>query len=408
VDRQSAHATDSSPPTGSYEPKCQEQNHSPAPAAAPRSPTPDWFALENEPGATLLKAGHFRATWRVVTPAGEFIAKVYDWRQRRTVGSLKRIFGGDPVVRESKALRRASALGIPVSRVHAVLHDHSGGQSAIILDAVPNAITLIDAWSRVPAPARRAIADAVARTVATAHERGLLHPDLHPENILMCPVGNSFEATLIDLLGAEFTSKPANELSAAQGIAQIDQSFQRLASRTQRLRFLKAYLNLRTPQPTSLRDRLDRIHDAKRAQGESLAMKRDRRLRAANKYFASMTLPEGWKAVVALMLERRHVFPEPEVPDRTIEQWSNMLESTLGPSRQVCPDYRLEGHKSSGLRQSLRWTLLSSPSKASFVLCHVRRHRDEPADLVLGYAEHRTALGLVDETITFLPNRPSE
>ena len=64
----------------------------------------------------------------------------------------------------------------------------------------------------------------------------------------------------------------------------------------------------------------------------------------------------------------------------------------------------MEYNRSVSLAEQIRLTFGASPHQRAFEQCHRRRHRDDPADLILGYAEHRTA-GLVDATVLIRPSR---
>jgi hypothetical protein len=143
-----------------------------------------------------------------------------------------------------------------------------------------------------------------------------------------------------------------------------------------------------------------------------LARGRDRRIRRLGKYFATMSLGGGWRATCALALERRHVFPEPDQPDRTIAEWKAALGPILAAVDTGTPlgppaagdGFRIEMERPSGLLTRLRWTLGGSPHSRAFADCHRQRHRDHATGLVLGYAEHRKR-GLIDATLLLLPNR---
>ncbi len=123
----------------------------------------------------------------------------------------------------------------------------------------------------------------------------------------------------------------------------------------------------------------------------------------------------GWRASVATKLERRHVFPETAVPDRTAAQWRELLAffpsdgvgfEKAGP-RVGVGDGRVsfEWATVQGLLERIRSTFAASKHRHVFEGCHRRRHRDLSAALVLGYAEHRVG-GLVDATVLLRPAYP--
>ncbi len=71
------------------------------------------------------------------------------------------------------------------------------------------------------------------------------------------------------------------------------------------------------------------ISQAVQGQAIRLAWQRDRRLRGDQKYFATLSIGDGWRAGVVLTLERRHLFPEVGLQDRTEAQWRAVFDGWL-------------------------------------------------------------------------------
>jgi hypothetical protein len=257
-----------------------------------------------------------------------------------------------------------------------------------------------------PAATRHATAcrliAAVAKLIADAHDRGFVHRDLHPGNILIREEpGHEVEALLVDLLGARAGRAPALVSDRAINLAQLNQFFQRAASPRERLRFVVAYTKaLRLAHgkglpPTRLRQKvrelLPKITAATRKHGEALVRQRDARIHQNGKYFGRIPVAPGCTATVVLTLARRLTLPGPVVPDRTHEQWRELLRPAIDPCGDAAlltaHGLRIEWTHVNSLAARLRWRMVGSPARERFVRSHRLRHRDRPGELVLGYLE---------------------
>ncbi len=413
--------------------------------------SPDWFSLEDDPRAVRIKVGHARATWRVTIDDRTVFAKVI--HQAGFVARLWRgAFGHAPSLalraftgvatsaeREWYASREAQRRGVCVVRSLAVgvsgvaptAKAMGRALRTVLLSAgLTDAVALTDAWERNvergPAHKRRLAAtsliEAVARLFAVAHERGFVHGDAHPNNILVrASSSGEFEAVYLDVHSARLERRAASLRRSARCLAQLDQYFQRRATRAQRLRFLRQYLARRpsmiasSSRRSARRELLRMLMPAKVAHASRLARERDRRLLRNGPCFSTLSLGGGWKATVVLRLERRHVFPEAEVPDRAEVDWRTILE----PLVETAADMRAAGmsfnHQGLGVEvrrtgnffARLMATLRGSPHRRVFERCHKQRHRDIRNELMLACAEHRRA-GLVDATILIRPRRDPE
>jgi serine/threonine-protein kinase RIO1 len=402
--------------------------------------SPNWFQLSEDPRAQLVKKGHQRSVWRVRIENETYFAKAFE--VSGSADSVKGMVVGRAAEREFRALIRAEASGVPVVKSLAVgLLDEEPRRAVLITLACPEAIRLTDAWRQrvleAKAAKRRNQADTLinlsAALFSIAHEAGFMHPDAHPQNILIgCGPDDQPLIVFADVHDARFRDRP---LSLEQGIgllAHLDQYFHRCATRTQRLRFLRRYLgacpSVGRIAPSSAQERAVLALHARlrKRHAEQLAKRRDRRLFANGKYFANVDLHDGWRATLALELERRHVFPERNVPDRTLDDWRIVLPgivNTARPDARVAEPAAMESDDTPAIEDNRELrivsmnfdnpatrfihTLVGNPHGRTFVQSHRRRHRDEPAELILGYLEHRS-WGLVDQTMLLYPSPEPE
>ncbi len=388
---------------------------------------PDWFHIDREPHAECVETGRQRAVWRVDRDGRQVFAKVV--RESGLRNRVKAWLLGTHAEREWRMVMSASAAGISTPTAIAVgVQCANSIDNVFLTEAFPNAVTLSEAWANdVPTTfdARRRIAvrrliDVVALLLATGHRRGFAHRDGHPNNMLIAANNSdTLEAAFVDTHGSSLGRGPIAEHLTIRGLAHLDQYFHRLATRSERLRFLRAYQSHLSSDPEETAGDLDRRRLATQIQAERrrhaarLAKQRDRRLRSTGRYFARLDLGGGWYAFVTTKLERRHVFPESSVSDRTATQWRELLASLPGgglgsdTTEPGVGDSRVgfEWATLRGLFERIRATIAGSDHRRAFESCHRRRHRDLNAALVIGYAEHRVG-GLVDTTVLIRPASP--
>lgn len=386
---------------------------------------PQWFSLQADEQTLPIKPGHHRMTWRVTIDHRCVIAKVIEIPG--LLGRLASSLIGTPAEREWRTLRAASRRGIPVTEALAVgVRRSRCSQTVLILKDVRGALTLHEAWAGpankhepISRPDATRLISATAALLACAHEHGLVHGDTHAGNILVYNKSpDKIQAMLIDLQSARLQRRPLGSRAALGALAELDQHFRRHATRTQRLRFVKQYLNDRPALSTIPKDakalratllayaRVTARHTAR------LARRRDRRLKQQGRYFATIRMGNGWKATVTLKLERRQLFPEPGIPDGTIAGWRTILKPVIeryGSHRpldqQMLEPLVLEHHRYTGLFARISATLGRTTHRKQFESAHRRRHRDLKAELILGVLEHRHR-GLVDATILVRPANP--
>jgi len=372
---------------------------------------PNWFELDRDPRATLVKTSHFRRTWRVRLGDGEIFAKVFDAQRVNPFSRITHRLGLGAAQREWRASQAAQWRGVPAVRCLALgVERKRRGAMVLLSGALPDAISLSEAWKRGASCRATALSliEAVARLFASAHNRGFVHRDAHPSNILMKSTDDAgWEASYVDLQGARFFNNTASRRCAVRSLAQLDHFFQRRATRSQRWRFLQRYVSLRRSffvrgeRRTFYRRLLTSIAGARAAHATALARQRDRRIHRNGKYFATISLGNGWKGTFVLRLERRHVFPESGVSDRSKRDWTVMLGPIVNEVDGASLGHGLQMDRSrpAGTWTRLLWSLAGSPQRKEFNQSHRLRHRDVPASLILAYLEHRGRTGLIDEGI---------
>lgn len=169
---------------------------------------------------------------------------------------------------------------------------------------------------------RRRIAEELARLCARLHERGFLHQDFHPGNLLV-RLDHDDHPTLflIDLDALEIRPVPLGINLIRDNLAQINNYFWSRSSRAERLRFLELYLKFRKRHnplaPEKLSHFSREIESATRRWAERLWCRWATRNQGTNKYYKVMKAPATW-AVLSRKLDREHLRDIVEDPDRLI------------------------------------------------------------------------------------------
>lgn len=381
----------------------------------------EWFDLGHDPRASEVKANPNRRVWRVELGDGVFYVK--EFLAAGLPDRVRVLLRGSPAELEWKTGLRAEAAGVRCVGFVA-LGTRRGGlaklHSVLITEEVGGAVPLPEAWRETArqedqaARRRRGLlADAVAKLLADAHRARFLHRDGHSANILVRSVSSSsFEGVYADVFGAT-TGAEIGDVQAAGAIAQLNQWFGRHASRAERLRFLRRYLQGRLGVEQVPRERLRRwasaITDATRRDAAELYGSRRRRLRRGGKYFASIKLPGGWRVLATLRYRNRDEFPRPLHPDRTVQQWRDWLDELL-PAIVAQGDFpdgvRSLAFRSRGLLEAVKWRLSGSPARREFAAGHGLRHRNLPAVWPLAALERKTGI-LVREAVLLIELRPA-
>jgi serine/threonine protein kinase len=169
---------------------------------------------------------------------------------------------------------------------------------------------------------RRRIGEELARLCARLHEKGFLHQDFHPGNLLICLDANDQPSLfLIDLDALDSHPDQLRISEIRDNLAQINNYFWSRASRAERLRFLELYLKFRKRHnplaPEKLSSFSREIEAATRRWAERLWRRWARRNQGTNKYYKVVTAPATW-AVLSRKLEREHFHEIAADPDRLI------------------------------------------------------------------------------------------
>ncbi|MCK6457184.1 MAG: hypothetical protein L6Q92_11730 [Phycisphaerae bacterium] len=277
----------------------------------------DWSALRDGPGLARIKRNGHRDVWRLRLDDGEYFIKRY--RLDTLAARLKAIWRGPVAGLEWNAGHYAAEHGIAAVWPIAFGWRASGsgrGASILVTRAVPGAQPLCDYWMAVrdDRPRALAIVAQVARLIARAHQCGFHHRDMHAGNIIVQTEQCPQPAPLFVDLHAVTIGRSVEPREIIANLAQLNQWFRRHATRTQRLRFLRAYLAARdefaqagaparnwTIDPRELLSVLDA---AARRHANRLWSKRDRRSMRTGRYFSRIRPAPGWRGHV--LLQSKH------------------------------------------------------------------------------------------------------
>lgn len=398
-------------------------------------------------GVRLVKTGAGRRVYAGEWGDERVVVKTYE--SHRWADRIRARIQGSHAEREWHLLRECQSRGIPVPAALAHGRSTKGRpRSALIMREIPDAVPLVEAWSRAMSPNSSAshrtainLVDRVAYLLARAHQQGFAHPDGHPRNILIDfgKEGETPDAHYVDVYGGSLHSRgPISRPARVTALAQLDQFFFDKAPQSIRFRFLRRY---RFHAGSRVGDQVDptqrglphmkkaqRIQLLREAQkgidgawlrdveyarkqiAARLARHRDRRLQKDGKYFATIRMAGGWKGQVVLQLGRRHRFPEPDVHDRSLTEWQALLAPIVHDKRDQQGDaakgeadcIACKRIRAVGAVERMRWSLGRSPHQTAFNQAHRARHRDRAAPMVLGYLD-RWSGGLIRESILILP-----
>ena len=309
-----------------------------------------WDNLQTCPAASRVKVAENRDVWRIDLPAGTIYAKCY--RSQSLIKTLVESFRGLAAMREWQALRTAASIGVQAPEALGYATGRGKAYSAVLVTAAmpAGAQSLEEAWLAArqqadPQVSRRhksRLTAALAELIARAHVGGLFHQDLHVGNILIFPHNGTVTAAMIDLHNARLC-KGIPLSGVRNNLVQLNQWFARHASRTERLRFLRVYcqqMQRRLSVSEGSPQRASELYQHKviarhvllqsRPYAARLYAKRDRRILKRNKYFATLALPDGWSARVALDIKHGRPYDHPlgDLPDK--KGWREMLADVPG------------------------------------------------------------------------------
>ncbi|AMV28495.1 3-deoxy-D-manno-octulosonic-acid kinase [Gemmata sp. SH-PL17] len=209
-----------------------------------------------KPGTRLLKqcVSSTVAELEMPTPDGPRTVILKRVNVRSTLDLLKNLF-------RSSAVRRSWLFGhglcerwLPTPRPLAMFHVYRGGflpaEGYLLTEKVPHAIGLPEAVKACrDAHVLRAWGEKLARVVRTMHDRGVSHRDLKAPNVMLQNAAiDPANATpvLIDLVGVRASLNAVPFARRAKELARLNASFLATphVTRTERLRFLRAYLSV--------------------------------------------------------------------------------------------------------------------------------------------------------------------
>jgi tRNA A-37 threonylcarbamoyl transferase component Bud32 len=217
-----------------------------------------WLADPDAPfaGALLLKDSRSStvAELTIDTPTGPRAVVYKRFILKSCTGGVKNLFRPSPALRSWVIGNAVRDRGLPTARPLAAFHRTRLGvplAGYVVCEKVPDAVGLPEAVAGLdglPEHVRRRglheWADKLGRLVRTMHGRQVAHRDLKAPNVLMAgPDPLAAEPVLIDLVGVE-AGRPVPEAVRVRDLARLNASFlgSHRVSRTDRLRFLRAYL----------------------------------------------------------------------------------------------------------------------------------------------------------------------
>lgn len=251
----------------------------------------------------VIKSGPHRVVYRVDLPQGSIYVKhflVPDWR-----ATLRQWVRRGKGRNEGKRSQQLASIGVPTITPIALGERRKRKfllENYLVTLAISSATPLDEFVERdlpdKPEPLRSLIrqrlAQAMAVLTARLHDAGLVHQDFHPGNIMVrLAADHSPELFMIDL-DALRTSRRVTWKLARQNLALLDHYFWLRSSRTDRHRFLKAYLQNRAEAAPDVRRFALGIEDATRLWAERLWTRWGRRCRSSNKYFETYRGSTCW------------------------------------------------------------------------------------------------------------------
>jgi serine/threonine protein kinase len=302
---------------------------------------------------TTIKSGPHRVVYRVDLPQGTIYVKhflVPDWR-----ATLRQWVRRGKGRNEGKRSLHLASIGVPTITPIALGERRKRKflfENYLVTLAISSAIPLDEFVERhlaekpepVRSQLRQRLAEAMAVMTARLHDAGLLHQDFHPGNIMVRLTGDNVpELFMIDLDALRKTRRVTWKL-ARQNLALLDHFFWLRSSRTDRYRFLKAYMKNRSERPPDVRGFAHLIEDTTRLWAERLWRRWGRRCLGSNKYFEVYAGPTT-RCVASRDLDPTEVhalLADPDLPFRrpTTKILKNSRTTTVGETTMVvrgCP-----------------------------------------------------------------------
>jgi tRNA A-37 threonylcarbamoyl transferase component Bud32 len=246
--------------------------------------------------AHVVKHGPHRTVYRVALPGVHFYLKHY--RLANTRAWLRQLVRPSQARVEFRRAARIAARGVPTITPLALGERWRGPRpcenffiSQTLDDAEPLNQFIETTLPHMPAAAqprlRRCLAGALAELLARMHDRGVLHNDLHPGNLLIRLRGEHVELFVIDLFAVRLKRALGWE-TARDNLVMLNRWFVLRSSRSDRLRFWRTYWRLRREHLEELDDaRVAALDLERRTWASNLIFwkHRDRRCLFTNRYF---------------------------------------------------------------------------------------------------------------------------
>jgi tRNA A-37 threonylcarbamoyl transferase component Bud32 len=372
----------------------------------------EWLAAGS---ATVLKQAGHRAVYRVTLPGLDFHLKQYPG------AGLKSLLRTSPARAEYDRAVTLAALHVPAVEALAVgTPRFSTGPSYLLTRTVPQSRSLSafleTELHRLPAQrqtrVRHRLAVAMGRLLATMHDAGAVHHDLHPANILLRLIEDDEPLLcLVDLLDVRI-GRPLDATARRDNLVILNRWFALRSAPTDRLRFWRAYNLFSRERSASAaaalaeRSRLDRVEleHLTVLSNQRFWRLQDRRCLANNRYFRRVRNGDVSGHAVAeltpdalapFLANPDDIFRRPDVKVLKDSSSSTVVELELpdanGPRRAIFKRFAVTAW-------SDPWAAMfrTAPALRSYVLGHALRLRGLPTPRPL-LVLHRRRHGLLRE-----------
>lgn len=387
---------------------------------------------ETNAGAERLRYIAPRSVWRAKAGGKTYLIKQFHstnlWHR------LGELIAGPESRRELRRSERLRKRGVPVV---AVLAAGADGTTAWTISRSEESACPLESWhddllarpERPDRKAERLVMDRLADLLARMHDAGVRSGDLRTAAFQIAGPPENPDLALVDLHRVGFTFGVGRG-DRARDLAKLMHDRLHATNRTQRLRFLRRYLQASHAGGT-LRGWAVMVEHFAKARAKSVLAEQDRRILRANKYFASLSLPNHWKAHVLLTGKR---LPEPTaLHDAAFaaDQWRAALADPR--ALLVAPDAEVVKDEDSSLivRRRLRIgsrdvdvyikrtrrmshfkgladMLRRGRSIRAFLLGHMLLHRRIPTATPLAAMERRVGPLLLDGVLITETVQPAE
>ncbi len=260
---------------------------------------------------------------------------------RSLVHRVSRCLGASDAHRELEFMMYLSGCGVDTAPVLASMC--TGGLEWVATRAIAPC-QQGDAWHPQAlagdrAAVRRATI-ALGDMIGRMHAAGVIHRDLHCGNVLVRGDEASPRLVLMDLHRVRRRRNLSRRARAAN-LAQLFHDRFDFTTRTDRLRFLKRYLQA-SAATGSVRAWLGLIEKFSRAHSRRQYAQRQRRVLGLNKYFSPIRLSNGWKGHVVLASKRCMAASKAATLEFTAADWQAALARPhglfKGPDVEVMKD----------------------------------------------------------------------